>query len=117
MKLKKNNMYLMHLVQPATAMLPVWISSVPSPPQISSLSWVTRSVPEQLGFIRARWGVKILRGANSSFLIKNSENRDGELPTEQNGQEEKECGSRVLQRLRSQVDKKDERDRRLGFKS
>lgn len=29
MKLKKNSMYLMHLVQPATAMLPVWIKLRP----------------------------------------------------------------------------------------
>lgn len=49
-------------------------------------------------------------------MIKKSENRDGELPTEQSEREDKECGSRSLERLQVRWIKRNERDRRLGFK-
>lgn len=55
MKLKKNNIYLMHFVQPATAMLPDLISSSCRPK-----NWftVTQSLSESSQLIQATWGVR-----------------------------------------------------------
>lgn len=79
-KLKKNNIYLMHFVQPATTMLPDFISSSFCPNQtLCEVSYcpgsysLCQTLSGQLGYRR-------LYAANSSFIIQ-SENRDGELPT------------------------------------
>lgn len=87
-KLKKNNIYLMHFVQPATAMLPGLISSSLTP-QISLLSRVAQALPEDSVY-SGEQGRERLYAANPSFIIK-SENRDGELPTSCSGREEKKA--------------------------
>lgn len=76
MKLKKNNIYLMHFVQPATAMLSD-LAARPVAPNHST-------GPVTLFFFQTGLGVCV---ANPSFLNK-IENRDGELPTGCSGQEE-----------------------------
>lgn len=81
-KLKKNNMYLMHFVQPVRTMMPVWsacpTTSEPSVPDHTATVYCSRLECERLC------------AANSSFIIK-SENWDGELPTRQSGQEDKKA--------------------------
>lgn len=83
-KLKKNNMYLMHCVQPVTAMLPVLLSDRP----FTQIKLFVRPVycpgyhtDSARGLsLFSQLGYKRFYATNSSFIIR-SENRDGELPT------------------------------------
>lgn len=84
-KLKKNNIYLMHFVQPVTAMFPGLVSSSLRPNQTSCESERSRGVyfpgshsrcrGEGGSVCSASWAGRT-HTANSSFIIK-SENRDG----------------------------------------
>lgn len=87
-KLKKNNIYFMHFVQPATAMLPDVLQSARYlAPNRSTVAGHT--VPGRGVGLCCR---------NPSFIIK-SENRDAELPTERQ-QEGKKAGEQHVNLFR-----------------